>query len=675
MDVVVVSSFEDFDETLERRQRGPGSGRKHATQALVNCLCSQINNGVGRVDLLILDWKNPPRNAAKEVTVSLHRGASQKNALWGSREQLAVAFPASAWSLAICTQTRRLMLDFVGQLKAKRHLAMVHDYDIPCGPWQQEQTAEQVREHASLCEKFEFLCVSQHLCDFVEKWSEGKFKARCCYAADYGYFDHPAPSLLRPWEQEHKYVACVSPCPEKGLSILAKLAELMPEENFLAVKTTAWTKPWHEQLLKRFANVRLQTATESVDDFLRLTRVLLVPSVGQQAFSLLAVEAQLRGIPVLSTNACGVAEANRVRSCTIQDVPIVYDQRTHELVFGMTIEEAENTLPLDRAGCLSMEQTRQTVINQENYQRLADSKDIERFTDAVKRLLSNDENMRQASEEARLAANSFVEGRRDRFLKTLGDILEAHVAAGDVKPAAIHGTTTGPAARGSKPQLPNTAVSYEEDDSFDVNQDFTKVQDFDGLMLAAKCLVRLCETGNLTVAAELLQAKADVNLPEPDIGVTPLVGAANAGHVDLCKYLIRKEADVNSVVRDGTDRTALHSAARMGYASVVLLLLEKEADPKAQDLTKTHPLHLACRFGHAGSAEILLQHKANPNVADDQGHVAINDAVAKDRFDIVTKLLEHGALVNVRNMAGLEAISFSRTPQMQSIIMKNDINF
>ena len=31
--------------------------------------------------------------------------------------------------------------------------------------------------------------------------------------------------------------------------------------------------------------------------------------------------------------------------------------------------------------------------------------------------------------------------------------------------------------------------------------------------------------------------------------------------------------------------------------------------------------------------------------------------------------------VNVRNMAGLEAISFSRTPQMQSIIMKHDVNF
>merc|ERR1719210_979863 len=105
----------------------------------------------------------------------------------------------------------------------------------------------------------------------------------------------------------------------------------MPEVPFLVVKTTTWTKPWHEQLLRRFANVRLQTATESVDDFLRLTRVLLVPSVGQEAFGLLAVEAQLRGIPVLSTNACGVAEANRVHACIIEDTPIVYDQRTHEL--------------------------------------------------------------------------------------------------------------------------------------------------------------------------------------------------------------------------------------------------------------------------------------------------------------------------------------------------------
>lgn len=34
------------------------------------------------------------------------------------------------------------------------------------------------------------------------------------------------------------------------------------------------------------------------------------------------------------------------------------------------------------------------------------------------------------------------------------------------------------------------------------------------------------------------QAKADLNMPEPDIGVTPLIAAANAGHLDVCKVLM-----------------------------------------------------------------------------------------------------------------------------------------
>jgi len=257
-------------------------------------------------------------------------------------------------------------------------------------------------------------------------------------------------------------------------------------------------------------------------------------------------------------------------------------------------------------------------------------------------------------------------------MATLQKILDEHTAAGDAKPSPALADGGAPKFA-PKPRVPGGGE--EELCDFDVDQDFTKVENFDGMALASRCLVRLCESGNLTVAAELIQAKADVNMPEPDIGVTPLVAAANAGHLDICKYLFRKSAEVNQEVLDGTRRTALHAAAQSGFASVVQLLLEKNADPKAQDLTMTHPLHLAVKSGHAGSAELLLKAKANPNSADDQGHVAINDAVAKDRFDIVTKLLEYGALVNVRNMAGLEAISFSRTPQMQSIIMKKDVNF
>lgn len=676
MDLVVVATFEDFDETLEKRLRGPGSGRKHATQALVSHLVQQPDEHVRQVDLLILDWKSPPKGSAKEMKVSLRRGAVEKLGHWGSREQLLQRFPSSAWDVAISSSSRRIALDFVGQLKVRRRVAMAHGYDLPFGPWGQEHTLEQISEFSSLLENFELFCASRHLMEFVEKWGEGRFPARCCYAADYGYFDPPVAPMA-PWEEGHTHVTFVSPCPEKGLSLFLGLAKSMPETQFLAVKTVAWTKSWHEQLLKKYPNVKLQAANENIDSILRSTRVLIVPSLFQEAFGLLVMEAQLRGIPVVSTDVCGLEEANRVPPTIVRDMPLVLDQRTHELVVGMTMNEAENSLAPDRPGCLTMEQSRQTTINQESYQKVADDNDVERFRLVLRGLLDGGEGaLRQASQDARLAATSFVDSRRGQLVPLLKKLMDEHVAAGDARPMAITGACP---PSGSKPGFaPQSRVRSEaeaEESGFDVDQDFTQVEGFDGMALAARCLVRLCEAGNLTVAAELIQAKADVNMPEPDIGVTPLIGAANAGHLDLCKYLFRKEADVHTTVRDGTERTALHAASQMGFASVVQLLLEKRANPRVEDLTKTTPLVLAARYGHAGATDLLLKYKANPNQADDQGQVAINDAVAKDRFDIVAKLLEHGALVNVRNMAGLEAISFSRTPAMQALIMKHDVNF
>ena len=97
--------------------------------------------------------------------------------------------------------------------------------------------------------------------------------------------------------------------------------------------------------------------------------VLIYPSLWQEAFGLVALEAQLRGIPVVSTSVCGLAESNRVPRTAFADVPLVYDQRTHELILGMTMEEAENTLQPERPGGLTIEQWRQTAINQENYQK------------------------------------------------------------------------------------------------------------------------------------------------------------------------------------------------------------------------------------------------------------------------------------------------------------------
>lgn len=60
------------------------------------------------------------------------------------------------------------------------------------------------------------------------------------------------------------------------------------------------------------------------------------------------------------------------------------------------------------------------------------------------------------------------------------------------------------------------------------------------------------------------------------VGRTPLHNAANNGHIEVVKHLIKKEADVNVVDKYG--RSPLHDAAKHGHIEVVEVLLKKVAD-------------------------------------------------------------------------------------------------
>ena len=57
-----------------------------------------------------------------------------------------------------------------------------------------------------------------------------------------------------------------------------------------------------------------------------------------------------------------------------------------------------------------------------------------------------------------------------RFMASIKKLLDEHVAAGDIKPAAITNGTSGP----SFAPKPRGFMATEDDNGFDVNQDFTK---------------------------------------------------------------------------------------------------------------------------------------------------------------------------------------------------------
>ena len=108
------------------------------------------------------------------------------------------------------------------------------------------------------------------------------------------------------------------------------------------------------------------------------------------------------------------------------------------------------------------------------------------------------------------------------------------------------------------------------------------------LMIAAR-------QGSREAAAALVEAKADMNLRDPD-GATALVLAIINGHFDLASALVNKGADPN--IADESGEAALYAAVDMNTLAEMLV----RPAPKLTD-----------ELDGMGLAKILLQHGANPN--------------------------------------------------------------
>ncbi|RBQ98684.1 hypothetical protein FVER53590_04359 [Fusarium verticillioides] len=118
--------------------------------------------------------------------------------------------------------------------------------------------------------------------------------------------DHTIPDQVFNWDK--KFVGMINPCPVKGESILVDLARECPQLEFLTYMSWGADDATAKNM-ENLSNMTVRPCCAVDKDLWRDIKVLIVPSLWCEAWGMVVVEAHLRGIPVVSSNAGALSES------------------------------------------------------------------------------------------------------------------------------------------------------------------------------------------------------------------------------------------------------------------------------------------------------------------------------------------------------------------------------
>jgi len=144
------------------------------------------------------------------------------------------------------------------------------------------------------------LSVSRYVKDYLWRW--GGIDSDAITFPNFGR--GPFPNF---GDFDRAFVTMINPCAVKGIIIFLELAKNLPHVDFAVVPTWGTTKE-DFLALNQLPNVRILQPVKDIDKIFAQSRVLLVPSLWNEAFGTVVTEAMLRGIPALASNVGGLAE-------------------------------------------------------------------------------------------------------------------------------------------------------------------------------------------------------------------------------------------------------------------------------------------------------------------------------------------------------------------------------
>lgn len=147
-----------------------------------------------------------------------------------------------------------------------------------------------------------------------------------------------------------------------------------------------------------------------------------------------------------------------------------------------------------------------------------------------------------------------------------------------------------------------------------------------------------------------------------DIDIKLLESVAN-GDLSAVRQCVESVADINAVNKD--DETALMIASKMGYLEIVKYLVENDFEVNARVLFGDETaLILASQYGHLEIVEFLISKGADKNIQDYSGFTALMWASVRGYFEIVQCLVRYGANANIINRDSWTALEMSKTDEI-----------
>lgn len=169
-------------------------------------------------------------------------------------------------------------------------------------------------------------------------------------------------------------------------------------------------------------------------------------------------------------------------------------------------------------------------------------------------------------------------------------------------------------------------------------------------------LMFAAQNGHLAAVQILLHHGANVNAL-PRNRISALLGACIAGNVYIADTLILNGADLNTRSPDGV--TPLMIAAANNDSIMADMLIFYGADLNLSDNKGNTALHYSTYYGSSGIAELLVVKGAAINVMDDHGFTPLMIAAEKGYSYFVDYYILNGADIDTVNKNNWTALSYA----------------